>query len=93
MDQQGHGQSQVTGVPGSSAQMPYSMAPYQPHQMMRPSASTSVGSIQAPQSAGLPTSPAQLAAAPTRLSANPSAAATATAATTSWFLGKPVPRH
>lgn len=61
MDQQGHGQSQVTGVPGSSAQMPYSMAPYQPHQMMRPSASTSVGSIQAPQSAGLPTSPAQLA--------------------------------
>ncbi|KAF7151209.1 hypothetical protein RHSIM_Rhsim02G0020800 [Rhododendron simsii] len=61
MDQQGHGQSQVTGVPGSSAQMPYNMAPYQAHQMMRPSASTSVGSIPSPQSAGVPASTAQLA--------------------------------
>ncbi|KAM7462702.1 hypothetical protein LguiA_030823 [Lonicera macranthoides] len=46
MDQQGHGPPPGMGVVGSSAQMPYGVAP---------------ASMQSPQTAGLPSSPAQLA--------------------------------
>ncbi|KAL6970378.1 hypothetical protein U1Q18_030078 [Sarracenia purpurea var. burkii] len=49
MDQQEHGQPEVTGVAGSSAQMPYGIGPFQ------------VGAVQSPQTASLSTSPAQLA--------------------------------
>ncbi|XP_028118636.1 nuclear transcription factor Y subunit C-9-like [Camellia sinensis] len=50
MDQQGHGQGQppVTGVMGSSSQMPYGVAPYQANQMTGPAAPVSVGSIHSP---------------------------------------------
>ncbi|XP_052191310.1 nuclear transcription factor Y subunit C-9-like [Diospyros lotus] len=61
MDQQGHGNPPVSGVGGSSSQMPYGVAPYQANQMVRPSAPAPVGSVQSPQSAGLPASSAQLA--------------------------------
>ncbi|KAK3013555.1 hypothetical protein RJ639_009928 [Escallonia herrerae] len=61
MDQQGHGQPQPMGVVGSSAQMQYGLPPYQANQMMVPSPPASVGAIQSPQTAGLPSSPAQLA--------------------------------
>uniref|UniRef100_A0A5B7A3W5 Core Histone H2A/H2B/H3 domain-containing protein n=1 Tax=Davidia involucrata TaxID=16924 RepID=A0A5B7A3W5_DAVIN len=62
MDQQGHGHPSVMGVGGSTAQMSYGVAPYQPNQMLGPSSSASVGSIQSPpQTAGLPAPPSQLA--------------------------------
>ncbi|CAK9137183.1 unnamed protein product [Ilex paraguariensis] len=62
MDQQGPGQPPVTGVVGSSVQMPYSVAPYQANQKMGFSSPAPVGSVQPPpQTSGLSASPAQLA--------------------------------
>ena len=61
MDQQGHGQPPVMGMPGSAAQLPYGTNPYQHNQMggtpTSGSVVTSVGGIQSP---GQPTG-AQLA--------------------------------
>ncbi|XP_076883962.1 nuclear transcription factor Y subunit C-3-like [Bidens hawaiensis] len=56
MDQQGHGQPPSMGAVGSSAQMPYSMAPYPPNQMMGPG-----GTVPPSQTSGLSSPPAQLA--------------------------------
>lgn len=62
MDQQGHGQAPGMGAAGSSAQMPYSMAPYPPNQMMGIVPPASVGgSVPPSQTSGLPSPPAQLA--------------------------------
>ena len=54
MDQQGHGHPQETGLVPSSSHMPYSSTAYEATQMMRPPTAASVGSIQPPQTAGLP---------------------------------------
>lgn len=59
MEQQGNGQTPGMGVVGSSAQMPYSVNPYQANQM--PGASSPVASTQSPRTAGLSASPAQMA--------------------------------
>lgn len=56
MDQQGHGQG--PGM-GNSPQMPYSMTPYPPNQMM--GIVPPAVSVQPSQTAGLPSPPAQLA--------------------------------
>ncbi|XP_027121247.1 nuclear transcription factor Y subunit C-3 isoform X1 [Coffea arabica] len=61
MDQQGNGQLPGMEVVGSSAHVPYSVAPYQTNQMMGLSPSASAGPVQAPQTAGLPASSTQMA--------------------------------
>ncbi|KAL2530470.1 Nuclear transcription factor Y subunit C-9 [Forsythia ovata] len=61
MDQQVNGQPQGMGVVGSSAQNPQSVTSYQANQMTGPSAPASAGSTQSSQTAGLLTSPAQMA--------------------------------
>ncbi|KAI7740747.1 hypothetical protein M8C21_033928 [Ambrosia artemisiifolia] len=58
MDQQGHGQA--PGM-GGSTQMPYSMAPYPPNQMMGIVPPASGGPVPPSQTSGLPSPPAQLA--------------------------------
>ncbi|XP_022861768.1 nuclear transcription factor Y subunit C-9-like [Olea europaea var. sylvestris] len=61
MDQQVNGQPQGMGVVGSSAQNPQSVTSYQGNQMTGPSGPASAGSTQSSQTAGLLTSPAQMA--------------------------------
>ncbi|KAI5650581.1 hypothetical protein M9H77_36586 [Catharanthus roseus] len=60
MDQQGNGQPPGMGVVGSSAHVPYTIAPYQTNQMTSHSPPASAGAVQTPQTAGLPSS-AQMA--------------------------------
>uniref|UniRef100_A0A175YH79 Uncharacterized protein n=1 Tax=Daucus carota subsp. sativus TaxID=79200 RepID=A0A175YH79_DAUCS len=49
MDQQGHGQPPNMGVVGTSAEMPYGVAPYQANQMMGTSTPAPAGLIPSTQ--------------------------------------------
>ncbi|KAL8158139.1 hypothetical protein AgCh_002729 [Apium graveolens] len=52
MDQQGHGQPPNMGVVGTSAEMPYGVAPYQANQIMGTSAPAPAGLIPSAQTPG-----------------------------------------